>query len=130
MKNRSRLNRALGGIGIVIIFALLVYSTLPEGRDRNLPENQAIGAPSFLLGKDPPTPETFSPIQVVPRPPLGSGFETLNAADVKEQIDEDELVLAVEINGEARAWPLNVMTGPEREVFNDTLGGKAIAATW
>jgi hypothetical protein len=36
----------------------------------------------------------------------------------------------VMINGESRAYPINMLTGPSREILNDRLGGTAIAATW
>ncbi len=77
-----------------------------------------------------PSPQSFYPMRVVRRPPVLSGFEILSVADAIDRVNDEELVLAVEIDGEARAYPLNVMTGPEREVFNDELAGRAIAATW
>jgi hypothetical protein len=42
----------------------------------------------------------------------------------------NELVLGVVVEGKARAYPINMLTGPRREIINDELGGKAIAATW
>ena len=42
----------------------------------------------------------------------------------------NELVLGVVIGHQARAYPINMLTGPSREIFNDELGGQAIAATW
>ena len=41
-----------------------------------------------------------------------------------------ELVLGVTVGKESRAYPINMLTGPSREILNDTLGGQAIAATW
>ena len=32
--------------------------------------------------------------------------------------------------GQARAYPINMLTGPSREIINDVLGGVPIAATW
>jgi hypothetical protein len=49
---------------------------------------------------------------------------------VKDEVTDNELVLGVVVNGEARAYPINMLTGPSREIINDTLGGTAIAATW
>lgn len=40
----------------------------------------------------------------------------------------DELVLGVEINGEAKAYPITVLNS--REMVNDTAGGVPILATW
>lgn len=45
-------------------------------------------------------------------------------------VGNDDLVLALSINGHARAYPINMLTGPRREIINDTLGGTAITATW
>lgn len=55
-------------------------------------------------------------------PPHGSA----DAADVLPT----ELVLGVVLNGEARAYPLNMLSGPIREILNDTLGGEPVAVTW
>lgn len=79
---------------------------------------------------NPPGPESFYPIEVVDRQPIVEGFRLIDADDLQNTPHDDELVLAVRIGDEARAWPLNVMTGPAREVFNDRLGGRSIAATW
>lgn len=41
-----------------------------------------------------------------------------------------DIVLGVVAGGEARAYPVSLMWGPEHEVVNDTLGGRPIATTW
>lgn len=55
---------------------------------------------------------------------------TVNVTDVSNTIHDDELVLGVVIDGEARAYPINMLTGPTREIINDELNDVAIAATW
>ena len=45
-------------------------------------------------------------------------------------VKDEELVLGVVVKGEARAYPINMLTSPRREIINDKLGGQAIAATW
>ncbi len=55
---------------------------------------------------------------------------TIAAGDVTDQAADKELVLGVVVNGEARAYPINMLTGPSREIINDSLGGRDIAATW
>jgi len=47
-----------------------------------------------------------------------------------DQVRGNELVLGVVVGGTARAYPINMLTGPSREIVNDTVGGRAIAATW
>lgn len=54
----------------------------------------------------------------------------LDADKVVNQVTDNELVLGVVTGGKARAYPINMLTGPSREIINDTLGGRAIAATW
>jgi hypothetical protein len=51
-------------------------------------------------------------------------------AEEKGTVRDEELVLGVVMNGEARAYPINTLTGPRREIINDKLGSRSIAATW
>lgn len=74
--------------------------------------------------------EDFKPRRVVkPFPPI-TKFPVISAEEAAGKIDDAELVLGVEIDGEARAYPINMLTGPRREILNDTLAGIPIAATW
>jgi len=70
----------------------------------------------------------FRPMRVV-RP-----FEPITDIPVvkagESDLADNELVLGVVVNGKARAYPINMLTGPTREILNDTLGNRAIAATW
>jgi hypothetical protein len=50
------------------------------------------------------------------------------AAEAK--VGDAELVIGVEIAGVARAYPVNLMWGPESETLNDAIGGVAVATTW
>ena len=44
------------------------------------------------------------------------------------QMDSSERVIGVSINGEHRAYPLNLLS--RHEIVNDIVGGKPIAVTW
>ena len=72
----------------------------------------------------------FRPRRVVRPFPALKNPRVIKASAVKNQVTDAELVLGVEINGKARAYPINMLTGPSREVINDVVGGRAIAATW
>ncbi len=48
--------------------------------------------------------------------------------EASEWMRPDELVLGVEINGDARAYPIEVLSW--HEVVNDVVGGMPVAATW
>ncbi len=49
-------------------------------------------------------------------------------AEAVAQMDPSERVMGVSINGEHRAYPLNLLS--RHEIVNDTVGGKPIAVTW
>lgn len=76
-----------------------------------------------------PTPE-FDPFVVVRPFPAIVNAPIIAGVDVVDQVVAKELVLGVVVNGEARAYPINMLTGPSREIINDILGGQDIAATW
>ena len=72
----------------------------------------------------------FNPIRVVPSQSAITDVPVIAASEVNKEVYDKELVLGVVVNGEARAYPINMLTGPSREIINDTLGGRAIAASW
>lgn len=76
------------------------------------------------------TPQ-FAPRVVIPRAfPAIKNAPVVSAKQAARSLADDELVLGVVVDGKARAYPINMLTGPQREIVNDTLGGRAIAATW
>ncbi len=64
----------------------------------------------------------FRPIRPIVNPKIETAAET--------DLADNELVIGAVINGQARAWPINQLTGPLREIINDELGGTPVAATW
>ena len=52
------------------------------------------------------------------------------ADEVKDQVSDSELVLGVIVEGQPRAYPINMLTGPAREIINDRIGKTDFAATW
>ena len=73
----------------------------------------------------------FNPQVVIPRAfPAIVKPKSVSTEEGDKELHDQELVLGVEVNGEARAYPINMLTGPEREIVNDQLGGESIAATW
>ena len=45
-----------------------------------------------------------------------------------EAMDPDEKVIGLEINGDARAYPVNILSS--HEIVNDVVGGQPVAVTW
>jgi len=62
--------------------------------------------------------------------PAITEFPIVAAEEADDTLHESELALGVTVGEQSRAYPINTLTGPEREIINDTLGGRAIAATW
>jgi len=87
--------------------------------------------PPQLNAAPPPGTDEFRPQVVIKRRfrPI-TKFPIATAKLAEGKINDAALVLGVEIEGEARAYPINMLTGPQREIINDTLGDVPIAATW
>ena len=75
--------------------------------------------------------DEFRPRQVLRKPlPAITRFPIVSAEKAAGKINDAELVLGVALGKEARAYPINMLTGPSREILNDTLAKRPIAATW
>jgi len=72
----------------------------------------------------------FRPIRVLGPQRVITDFPIRPVGDVGEILNPSELVLGVTVGDQSRAYPINMLTGPSREILNDTLGGRSIAATW
>jgi hypothetical protein len=91
----------------------------------------ALLAPNCLFTSLQAAADDFNPRQVIKRSfPAIIDPETVDVAKARGEIRPAELVIGVVIEGEARAYPVNMMCQPNREIVTDTLGGKRIAVTW
>ena len=52
----------------------------------------------------------------------------VTVVEANEQMDDDEQVLGVSINGESRAYSIPMLS--RHEIVNDVVGGAPIAVTW
>jgi hypothetical protein len=77
-----------------------------------------------------PTTADFRPVRVLAALPAITDAPVKRVGEVGGVLNPNELVVGVTIGKESRAYPINMLTGPSREIINDTLGGQAIAATW
>ena len=68
--------------------------------------------------------------RTVLRKPIRPIVDPRIVSATEADVFDGELVIGVEVNGSARAYPINQLTGPQREIINDKLGGELIAATW
>lgn len=109
------------------------YLAQREARSQSLPSDA--GGDSRYARYRRPTeiktdPNGFAPMDVVePQKPI-TEFEVISEQKADDWLDDDELVIGVVVENVPRAYVINTMTGPQREIFNDTLAGRPIAATW
>ena len=81
-----------------------------------------------------PPPEVvngdYEIVTLLPKDAIPAIFDPqfLTAQEADEWYDPDELVLGVEIDGDARAYSIPFLSG--REIVNDEVGGRKIAVTW
>ena len=74
--------------------------------------------------------QEFDPRRVVQEFPPIVTPKTVGIAEADKWVKDNELVIGVVIGDQARAYPINMLTGPAREIINDKLGDRSIAATW
>jgi hypothetical protein len=106
---------AIGLLGVVLV-AWRVLSVLSYHVDPVLPEPIHVG--------------NLEVVSVGRALPAVTEFSVLPVREAASELNPNELVLGVEVKGEARAYPINMLSGPNHEILNDTLGGRPIAATW
>jgi len=111
----------------VLAFGLLIVGLLGGGilwfRDHRKVEGPAVSSQPIWVGN-------FRPVPVMPPQPALIDFPSKSVREAASELNPSELVLGVEVGEEARAYPINMLDGPTREILNDTLGGRPIAATW
>ncbi len=121
MSTRRKVLRFFGVTLLIVLAGLLVYTRIrPQAGISTISQ-------ASLANAD----DEFRPQVVIPNPfPPITKFPVVKASETVGKVSDRDLVLGVVVNGAARAYPINVLTGPTREIINDNLGGRAIAATW
>ena len=90
--------------------------------------NLLVALPTLAVGQAVPA-DKYAPRTVLSKPlPAITNPKIVEASEA--QIAANDLIIGVQIDGKARAYPINQLTGPSREIINDVLAGTAIAATW
>ncbi len=128
MSTRDAITLALVAAGLLVGGAAAAQRPSPSPADRERVAGfLSQGRPADFEAS---VAEGFAPVFVVDEFEPITDAPVIGAREVEDEVNDGELVIGVEIGGEARAYPINMLTGPEREIINDTLGGRPIAATW
>jgi hypothetical protein len=130
---------ALGLAGLVVLAACTGTTfkapIAPTGTDASTVQGQleSTGAPTAAVDSptttDPPEPDydivTLLPPDAIPAVDDPQFYDVLGA---ELEYEPDELVLGVELNGDARAYPIDLLA--QHEIVNDMVGGQSIAVTY
>ena len=85
----------------------------------------AVSLPAVGHADDEPPPGVE---QLLPRGRIAAVFEPELVPAAEAEISDDAWVLGVVVEGQARAYSLNLLN--THEVVNDRIGEKAFAAVW
>lgn len=66
--------------------------------------------------------------QLLARDSIFPIYDPVFISPKEADLDPDELVMGLEINGDARAYPIGTLN--RREMVNDVVGGVPILLTW
>lgn len=115
-------------VGLATAGAILCWWMLPVPDEETGPRVDPDPARAAVVTAEVPEETEFQkmgprypPIVDIPRQPVAVALRG---------VAPSELVLGVTVDGESRAYPLNMINGPSREVLNDVLGGQPIVVTW
>lgn len=100
----------------IIVLPLLLAACSPNAEPR-------------AAGEEGQEPE-YDIITLLPKDAIPSidnpRFYSIQEADA--EYEPDEVVMGVEFNGDARAYPIGLLSS--HEIVNDMVGGRPIAVTW
>ena len=133
--------KSVVGYGLLALAAgyvvWLAFSGTPFGNGETVVINTGGGATSSDGGANGPTGEVNSGDELELNIVTLLGFDGIRSIEnpqfvepeiADETYDPDELVLGVEVNGDARAYSVPLLS--RHEIVNDVVGGKPIAVTW
>jgi hypothetical protein len=109
---------------------LLLIASSPAAGTQEVPNQVAPDESDRLLASTGEKYDNYEIVTVLPRDAIPAidnpKFLTLDEAN--ESYQDDELILGVEFNGDARAYSIPLLSS--HEIVNDTVGGEKIAVTW
>jgi len=117
-----------GAASAVVLTLLVTFVAFQPVMDAPIiPSPTEIGPRSSA--KKSPAIEKILRKRRAPSPPV-AGFPIMTAQAAGTGIPDEDFVVGVELNGETRAYAINVMGKPESELLNDTLANRPIAVTF
>ncbi len=120
---------------MVVIALVLAFGTFMAQRTGLISESVTITTPGILAGAtddaEAPSSRKLKIITLLPKDGIPAIFDPtfITAEQASEsQLRPADQVMGVSINGEHRAYGTAFLSN--REIVNDTVGGRPIAVTW
>ena len=119
------LKHRLSSVFLLLMMSLIVAACAqqPEESSVQSPSEEARATTGERYGD-------YDIITVLPRDAISAIYEPVfvSVAEDDETYAADELILGVELNGDARAYSIPLLSS--HEIVNDVVGGRKIAVTW
>lgn len=124
------LGTVLGNLHILLLLAAIVFFIFFLGQRFRLFGQDITLAPTSLANVEAGVPRDLSIYTLLPKDGIRSidDPEFVSAADAAGDMVDQEFVIGVEINGDARAYPINILS--RHEIVNDVVGDMPIAVTF
>jgi hypothetical protein len=116
---------AITGAVVAIGFVVLQLT-----RSNATVERISVGGSSSQDSQEGNGSQVLSIISLLPKDAIRAILEPEFASPIaaETQMRNSEAVIGVSINGDARAYPINMLS--RHEIVNDVVGGESIAVTW
>ena len=113
------------------IGSVLFMSLFPEaqGKPSSRPTRPLSDAERYVdqdFGPNPPGHDVLRGKKFLPMRDARYG----SADDVKDRVRDEDLVIGLVVGGQAFAYPINMLGGPQREIVNEEWGGIAFCVNW
>lgn len=125
--SKTQLRLLMIGIFASFLLAACAGQISETEPTQSTPENEPVDSNEIATPR--PT-EEYQIITLLPRDAIPAIDDPvfLTAEEADAEYTPDELVLGVNIDGDARAYSTGLLS--RHEIVNDTVGGRKIAVTW
>ena len=115
---------------VLVLVAVVIFAMFFFGQRFRLFGHDITLAPTSLANEQAGVPRGVSLYTLLPKDGIRSIDEPrfVTVAEAAGDMTDGEFVIGVDINGDERAYPINVLS--RHEIVNDTVGGRPIAVTY
>lgn len=122
--------RRVSNTWLFLDFSLLLVACAQTADSINTPTQEDPNGADNLRSSTGEKYDNYDIVTVLPRDAIQAidNPQFLTPEEANETYDDDELILGVEFNGDARAYSIPLLSS--HEIVNDTVGGVKLAVTW